>query len=181
VVGWRASSTCLTNRAWHTGVGFACLRPPAFMPRNAITSRASMVQRFVKPLPAMLNSGRKRYGRAPLQPSCRNADGNRSRPRPDSRIRAYALRGQSGSKGICALAEHWIHIRTTNPIESTFATVRLRHRKTKGSGSRVACLTMLFKLMESASENSSALNRSTLAADANAGVVFADGVPKAAA
>ncbi len=38
-------------------------------------------------------------------------------------------------------AEHWIHLRTTNPIESTFATVRLRHRRTKGSGSRVACLT----------------------------------------
>src|SRR5205814_7869087 len=36
-------------------------------------------------------------------------------------------------------AEHWVHLRTTNPIESTFATVRLRHRKTKGSGSRVAC------------------------------------------
>lgn len=38
-------------------------------------------------------------------------------------------------------AEHWIHLRTTNPIESKFATVRLRHRRTKGSGSRKACLT----------------------------------------
>ena len=46
-------------------------------------------------------------------------------------------------------AEHWLHMRTTNPIESTFATVRLRHDKTKGSGSRAACLTMVFKLMES--------------------------------
>ena len=45
-------------------------------------------------------------------------------------------------------AEHWVHIRTTNPIESVFATVRLRHDKTKGSGSRAACLTMVFKLME---------------------------------
>ena len=43
-------------------------------------------------------------------------------------------------------AEHWIHIRTTNPVESTFATVRLRTTKTKGSGSRLACLTMVFKL-----------------------------------
>ena len=43
-------------------------------------------------------------------------------------------------------AEHWLHLRTTNPIESTFATVRLRHRRTKGSGSRVACLAMVFKL-----------------------------------
>lgn len=43
-------------------------------------------------------------------------------------------------------AKHWIHIRTTNPIESTFATVRLRTKKTKGSGSRIATLTMVFKL-----------------------------------
>src|SRR3954451_15418145 len=49
-------------------------------------------------------------------------------------------------------AEHWRHIRTTNPIESTFATVRLRHGKTKGSGSRTACLTMVYKLMEAASK-----------------------------
>ena len=44
-------------------------------------------------------------------------------------------------------AEHWQHLRTTNPIESTFATVRHRHRKTKGSGSRTACLAMVFKLI----------------------------------
>ena len=78
-------------------------------------------------------------------------------------------------------AEHWIHVRTTNPIESVFATVRLRHRKTKGSGSRVACLTMVFKLMESASKKWRALNGSTLIADVIAGVQFADGVKKAAA
>lgn len=78
-------------------------------------------------------------------------------------------------------AEHWSHIRTTNPIESTFATVRLRHRKTKGSGSRVACLTMVFKLMESASKHWRALNGSTLVAEVIAGVPFADGVKKAAA
>jgi transposase-like protein len=57
-------------------------------------------------------------------------------------------------------AEHWRHIRTTNPIESTFATVRLRHDRTKGSGSRVACLTMVFKLMESASKRWRLLNGS---------------------
>ena len=44
-------------------------------------------------------------------------------------------------------AEHWIHIRTTNPIESTFATVRLRTKKTKGCGTRLATLTMVFKLV----------------------------------
>jgi transposase-like protein len=43
-------------------------------------------------------------------------------------------------------ASHWVHIRTTNPIESTYATVRLRTEKTKGCGSRVATLTMVFKL-----------------------------------
>lgn len=47
-------------------------------------------------------------------------------------------------------AEHWKHLRTTNPIESTFATIRLRHRRTKGSGSRRASLTMMFKLGKSA-------------------------------
>jgi len=78
-------------------------------------------------------------------------------------------------------AEHWAHIRTTNPIESVFATVRLRHRKTKGSGSRVACLAMVFKLMESASKKWRALNGSTLIADVIAGVQFADGVKKLAA
>jgi len=78
-------------------------------------------------------------------------------------------------------AEHWIHIRTTNPIESTFATVRLRHRKTKGSGSRKACLAIVFKLMESASRKWRALNGSTLVRDVIAGVQFADGVRKNAA
>lgn len=47
-------------------------------------------------------------------------------------------------------AQHWTHLRTTNPIESTCATVRLRHDKTKGNGSKKACLTMVFKLAEAA-------------------------------
>ncbi|QEG36294.1 IS256 family transposase [Bythopirellula goksoeyrii] len=47
-------------------------------------------------------------------------------------------------------AEHWGHLRTTNPIESTFATIRLRHRKTKGNGTRRASLAMMFKLAQSA-------------------------------
>ena len=49
-------------------------------------------------------------------------------------------------------AEHWVHLRTTNPIESTFATIRLRHRKTKGNGTRRASLAMMFKLAQSASK-----------------------------
>ena len=47
-------------------------------------------------------------------------------------------------------AEHWIHLRTTNPIESTFATVRLRQRVTEGPGSRAAGIAMAYKLIEAA-------------------------------
>lgn len=72
-------------------------------------------------------------------------------------------------------AEHWIHLRTTNPIESTFATVRLRHRRTKGNGSRAACLAMVFKLCESAARKWRALNGARLLPDVIAGVVFVDG------
>jgi transposase-like protein len=79
-------------------------------------------------------------------------------------------------------AEHWIHLRTTNPIESTFATVRLRHRRTKGNGSRVACLTMVFKLMQSASKKWRLLNGSQLLPEVIAGVQFIDGLkPQTAA
>jgi transposase-like protein len=73
-------------------------------------------------------------------------------------------------------AEHWIHLRTTNPIESTFSTVRLRHRRTKGSGSRLACLTMVFKLMQSASKRWRLLNGSKLLPDVIQGVPFIDGI-----
>ena len=75
-------------------------------------------------------------------------------------------------------AEHWVHIRTTNPIESVFSTVRLRHDKTKGSGSRMACLTMVYKLMESASRKWRTLNGSTLLPEVIRGTVFVDGVRK---
>jgi putative transposase len=75
-------------------------------------------------------------------------------------------------------AEHWLHVRTTNPIESVFSTVRLRHSKTKGSGSRVACLAMVYKLMESASKKWRTLNGSTLLSEVVKGVVFVDGVKR---
>jgi putative transposase len=73
-------------------------------------------------------------------------------------------------------AEHWLHLRTTNPIESTFATVRLRHRRTKGNGSRTACLTMVFKLMQSAEKRWRLLNGSNRLPDVIAGLQFKDGV-----
>jgi putative transposase len=77
-------------------------------------------------------------------------------------------------------AEHWIHLRTTNPIESVFATVRLRHRRTKGSGSRTACLAMVFKLMQSAEKRWRLLNGATLLNDVIAGVQFTNGLKLAA-
>src|SRR5207248_685038 len=77
-------------------------------------------------------------------------------------------------------AEHWQHLRTTNPIESTFATVRLRTSKTKGAGSRSACLAMAFKLVESAQSHWRKLNGSPLLPEIVAGVMFKDGVKIAA-
>ena len=77
-------------------------------------------------------------------------------------------------------AEHWQHLRTSNPIESTFATVRLRTSKTKGAGSRAACLAMAFKLVESAQNHWRKLNGSTLLPDVIAGVIFKDGTQLAA-
>ena len=71
-------------------------------------------------------------------------------------------------------AEHWQPLRTSNPIESTFSTVRLRTSKTKGAGSRVACLAMAFKLVESAQNHWRKLNGSALLPAVVAGVIFKD-------
>jgi putative transposase len=73
-------------------------------------------------------------------------------------------------------AEHWIHLKTTNPIESTFATVRLRTKVTKGPGSKAAGLAMAFKLIESAQQRWRAVNGSHLVALVRAGAKFHNGV-----
>jgi putative transposase len=73
-------------------------------------------------------------------------------------------------------AEHWIHLRTTNPIESTFSTVRLRTKVTRGAGSRAAALAMTFKLIESAQERWRAVNAPHLVALVRAGTRFEKGV-----
>src|SRR5690606_32685052 len=73
-------------------------------------------------------------------------------------------------------AEHWVHLRTTNPIESTFATVRLRTNKTKGCGSRMATLTMVFKLAQSAQNYWRLLNGSQFLVHVLQGVRFIDGI-----
>lgn len=72
-------------------------------------------------------------------------------------------------------AEHWIHLRTTNPIESTFATVRHRTKVTKGPGSRAAGLAMAFKLIESAQARWRAVNAPQLVALVRAGATFVNG------
>ena len=73
-------------------------------------------------------------------------------------------------------AEHWRHIRTTNPIESTFGTVRQRTRRTKGCGSRAATLSMVFKLMESAQRRWRRLNGHELIGALIKGINFKDGI-----
>ena len=72
-------------------------------------------------------------------------------------------------------AEHWVHLRTTNPIESTFATVRLRTRVTKGPGSRAAGIAMAFKLIESAERRWRVVNAPHLVALVRAGATFEKG------
>ena len=81
-------------------------------------------------------------------------------------------------------AEHWLHslalsartsVRTTNPIESSFATVKVRTRKTKGAGSRKAGLAMAFKLVLAAEKRWRKVNAPHLVALVHAGVEFKDG------
>lgn len=72
-------------------------------------------------------------------------------------------------------AAHWLHLRTTNPIESTFATVRLRHRRTKGSGTRKATLAMVYKLCREAESRWRRLDGSKLIALVEAGIKFVNG------
>ena len=72
-------------------------------------------------------------------------------------------------------AEHWVHLRTTNPIESTFATVRHRTKVTKGPGSKAAGLAMACKLIESAQRRWRSVNAPHLVALVRAGAVFENG------
>ncbi|SLM18236.1 transposase (fragment) [uncultured spirochete] len=72
-------------------------------------------------------------------------------------------------------AMHRIHLRTTNPIESTFATVRVRHRKTKGNGTRKATLAMVYKLCREAEQRWRKLDGSKLIPLVEAGIKFVNG------
>jgi transposase-like protein len=71
--------------------------------------------------------------------------------------------------------EHWIHLRTTNPIESTFSTVRLRTKVTRGAGSRTAGMAMAYKLLDAASDRWRRINGHELVPLVRAGAIFIDG------
>jgi len=73
-------------------------------------------------------------------------------------------------------AKHWAHLRTTNPIESTFATIRLRHRRTKGCGSRRTSMAMMFKLAQSAQKKWRRLRGFELIVHLVQGKTFKDGL-----
>jgi putative transposase len=73
-------------------------------------------------------------------------------------------------------AEHWIHLRTTNPIESTFSTVKLRTKVIRGAGSPAAALAMVFKLVESAQARWRAIARAHLVALVRSGAKFENGI-----
>jgi len=75
-------------------------------------------------------------------------------------------------------AEHWVHLRTTNPVESPFATVRLRQRVTKGAGSRTKGLVMAYKLLDMAEQRWRRINGPHLLPLVRDGVKFIDGVYK---
>ena len=73
-------------------------------------------------------------------------------------------------------AEHWVHLRTTNPIESTFSTVKLRTKVTRVAGSPAAALAMVFKLVESAQDRWRASTGAHLVALVRSGARFKNGI-----
>lgn len=74
-------------------------------------------------------------------------------------------------------AEHWVHLRTTNPIESTFATVRHRTTRTKNCVSRATFLGLAFKLVQEAEKSWRRIRGAERIAELLSGVVFKDGIP----
>jgi len=73
-------------------------------------------------------------------------------------------------------AEHWRHLRSTNPIESSFATVKLRTRVTKGAGSKDAALAMAYKLLDAAQDRWRMINGAELVTQLLDGAMFKDGI-----
>ena len=73
-------------------------------------------------------------------------------------------------------AAHWVHLRTTNPIESAFATVKARTKVTKGAGTRRRGLVMAYKLLDAAQDRWRRVNSPELVAQVRAGIEFKDGI-----
>ncbi len=73
-------------------------------------------------------------------------------------------------------AQHWVHIRTTNPIESTFATVKLRTGKIRSCGSRDTTLAMVYKLLQSAEKRWKRIQGFRLLTEVITGVKFKNGI-----
>ena len=95
------------------------------------------------------------------------------------RMLAQALEAEDESELLTFFdfpAEHWLHLRTGNVIESPFATVRLRHRVTKGAGSRQKGLLMAFQLLAMAERRWRRINGARLIPLVRAGLLFSDGV-----
>ena len=108
----------------------------------------------------------------------RDGDAALERPRPalHPRPRPRSSRRTAPSCWPYAFpAEHWRHLRTTNPIESAFATVKLRTRVQKGAGSRQAALAMAYKLLDQAQKSWRAFNGAELVKDVLDGATFKDG------
>ena len=176
---------------------------PGCAPRGRGRRRAGALERAAAGLPAGRREGRRWFhkirGRA-----CRAAQVRPPRreegPRGDLERRGQAARPRRGAgvrgrlrrevpKAAAKItddvdellafydypAEHWVHLRTTNPIESTFATVRHRTKVTKGPGSRAAGLAMAFELIESAQDRWRAVNAPHLVALVRAGATFING------
>ena len=189
VVG-RAAARSAPARHAGTGTGGRRRRP------WAVGGAARCVPRH--PNPALLGpQDRQRAGRATQERAHRGAAGvgrdhrRRDRQHAEQAIAQFATDyGAKWPKAVAKVtddieallafydfpAEHWVHLKTTNPVESTFATVRLRTRVTKGPGSKQAGLAMAFKLLEAAEQRWRAVNGPHLVALVRAGAVFRKGV-----
>jgi hypothetical protein len=102
---------------------------------------------------------------------------------PQCPCNATRLPGKGPDRAAVVLrlpAEHWVHLRTSNPLESTFATVRVPTYRTKGPGSRKAALGMAFKLTLKAEGSWRKLNGAKKLQELIDGTVFVDGIQKAA-
>src|ERR1700688_597539 len=142
--------------------------PPGQRPRQAAEAAAAQGQAGPARDPLRRESRARRAGHPQLRTGVRGEV-------PESR----RLAAQDQDKLLTFFdlpAEHWQHLRTTNVIESPFATVRLRQRVTKGAGARLKALVMAYKLLDMAQLRWRRLNAPHLLPLVRAGVIFVDGV-----